>query len=64
MSQKLRFQPGWSTPIVVDYGKPSFLAWLLGLTGESKACLARRQGNCPGLDQCHDCAWSTGKRHS
>jgi hypothetical protein len=58
MSDKFRFQPGWSTPIAVDYSKPSFLAWLLGFAEESDSCRARRQGNCPGLDQCHDCAWS------
>lgn len=58
MSDKLRFQPGWSTPIVVDYRKPSFVAWLLGWADQRKSCLARRQGKCPGLDQCHDCAWS------
>jgi hypothetical protein len=59
MPTRFRFQPGWSTPIVVDYRKPSFLAWLLGLAAERRACPARRQGQCPGLDQCHDCAWST-----
>jgi hypothetical protein len=58
MSDKLRFQPGWSTPILVDYRKPSFIAWLLGFDGAPRACLARRQGRCPGLDQCHDCTWS------
>ena len=31
---------------------------LLGWADEHKSCLARRQGKCPGLDQCHDCAWS------
>lgn len=56
--KNVRFQPGWATPVVVDYGKPSFLAWLLGWNDGHKECLARRQGKCPGLDQCHDCAWS------
>ncbi|HEX6157887.1 MAG TPA: hypothetical protein VFZ54_17810 [Burkholderiales bacterium] len=58
MFDKLRFQPGWSTPIEVDYRKPSFLAWLLGFETTRARCRARRQGHCPGLDQCHDCTWS------
>jgi hypothetical protein len=58
MAQKFRYQPGWATPIVVDYDKPSFLAWLLGFAREQPHCLARRQGKCPGLDHCHDCSWS------
>jgi len=58
MSDTFRFQPGWSNPIVVDYRKPSFVAWLLGFAERPGSCLARRQGNCPGLDQCHDCAWT------
>jgi hypothetical protein len=53
-----RFQPGWATPVVVEHRKPSILAWLLGIDGERKECLARRQGHCPGRDHCHDCAWS------
>ena len=52
------YRPGWETPIVVDYNKPSFLSWLLGFRGERKHCVMRRQGKCPGLDHCHDCAWS------
>lgn len=52
------FQPGWATPLVVDYCNPSFISWLLGFAGERGGCLARRQGRCPGLDQCHDCTWS------
>ena len=51
-------QPGWSMPIAVDYRNFSFLGWLLGRRDETRACLARRQGRCPGRDQCHDCAWS------
>ena len=35
------------------------LARWLGF-GERKDCLARRQGRCPGRDQCHDCAWAEG----
>ena len=53
-----RFQPGWATPVVLDYRKPTFLAWFLGLFGKEDDCLAVRQGRCPGRDQCHDCTWS------
>lgn len=55
----LSFRPGWETPILVDYSKPSFLSWLLGFRGERQHCVMRRQGKCPGLDHCHDCAWSS-----
>ncbi|HEV2431663.1 MAG TPA: hypothetical protein VGT43_09150 [Burkholderiales bacterium] len=58
MPRTVRFQPGWSTPIAVDYRQPSFIAWLLGFAEEREFCSARRQGNCPGLDHCHDCTWS------
>jgi hypothetical protein len=58
MLEKFRYQPGWSTPIVVDYDKPSLFARFLGLAREQTRCLARRQGRCPGLDHCHDCSWS------
>ena len=57
MSDKFRFQPGWSTPITVDYRKPSFIAWLLGARDAPRSCLARRQDRCPGRNECHDCAW-------
>jgi hypothetical protein len=59
MFEKFRYQPGWATPIVIDHGSPSFIAWLLGIGRERKDCLARRQGKCPGLDHCHDCTWSS-----
>ena len=53
-----RFQPGWATPVVVDYGKPGFIAWLLRRASDASTCLAERQGRCPGKNLCHDCAWS------
>ena len=56
-----RFQPGWAMPIAVRHS-PSFLAWFLKFRGERAQCYARRQGRCPGLDQCHDCAWSAQER--
>jgi len=58
MSEKFRFQPGWSTPVPIDYSKPSLVAWFLGIGKERDYCLTRRQGKCPGLDHCHDCTWS------
>jgi len=54
------FQPGWETPVIIDHANPSFLAWFLRVVNPHPDCLALRQGRCPGLDQCHDCAWSTG----
>jgi hypothetical protein len=63
MRKDFRFQPGWATPITVDYANRSFLAWLLGFADEEQGCLARRQGRCPGRDQCHDCAWSSSRRN-
>jgi hypothetical protein len=64
MREDFRFQPGWATPIAVDYSKPSFIAWLLGVpTEKGKDCLALRQGRCPGPNLCHDCAWSSSRRN-
>ena len=63
-SEQFRFQPGWATPVPIDYRKPSFLAWFLGFAGERKHCRARMQGSCPGLDHCHDCAWSSHRESS
>ena len=57
MPLPLRFQPGWSTPVVVRHTS-SFIAWFLKFPSERRSCNARHQGKCPGLDQCHDCAWS------
>jgi len=53
------FQPNWDTPIVVDHANPSFVAWFLRFFDARNDCLMRRQGKCPGRDQCHDCAWSS-----
>jgi len=58
MHEKFHCQPGWSTPVAIDYDKPSFFAWFLGIVKERDYCRAHRQGRCPGLDQCHDCNWS------
>lgn len=58
-TEPLRFQPGWATPIITDLGNTSWLAWFLGAL-EKQSCAARRQGRCPGRDQCHDCNWSAG----
>jgi hypothetical protein len=63
MFEPFRFQPGWATPIVVRH-EPSFFAALLKLAGERDRCRARKQGRCPGLDQCHDCTWSRPAKRS
>jgi len=52
------FQPGWDTPVVVDYRKPGLLARFVRFVTRDSRCLAEQQGRCPGEDQCHDCAWS------
>jgi hypothetical protein len=57
-SEKREFQPGWATPVIVDFKNLSLVASLLGLLNGESTCLARRQGKCPGRNQCHDCAWS------
>jgi hypothetical protein len=57
-SERREFQPGWATPVIVDFKNLSLVASLLGLLKGDASCAARRQGKCPGRDQCHDCAWS------
>ena len=57
MFKPFAFQPGWSTPVIVRH-EPSFFARFLKFAGEERRCNARKQGKCPGLDQCHDCTWS------
>ena len=52
-------QPGWATPIAPRFER-SFLSCLLGWFRGTDACLAARQGKCPGKDLCHDCHWSEG----
>jgi hypothetical protein len=32
----------------------------LGHVDRDHDCLGRRQGQCPGVEFCHDCAWSEG----
>ena len=59
LTEKRDFQPGWATPVIVDFKNLSFVASLLGLMNRDASCLARKQGKCPGRDQCHDCAWSS-----
>ena len=54
---EFRPQPGWATPLVVDYRKPGLIARLLRLF-KNDSCLREQQGLCPGRNQCHDCAWS------
>ena len=51
--------PGWATPLIPanDYAS---LARVLGHHSGKHACLARRQGKCPGLEFCPDCQWREG----
>ena len=56
---KLGFQPGWSTPIQIDFKNLALLGSWLGFESSHGDCRARRQGKCPGPNQCHDCAWSS-----
>lgn len=59
----LRTLVGWATPLVPRFD-PTALAKQLGYSllgsGKRGGCVARRQGNCQGLDQCEDCHWSEG----
>lgn len=64
MREDFRFQPGWATPVVVDYRKPSLISWFMGFLRRDRGCLASRQGRCPGPNLCHDCAWSEGDGHA
>ena len=49
---------GWATPIFTAFDTAS-LAHALGHV-EKHSCNSRKQGRCPGKDQCSDCAWSEG----
>jgi hypothetical protein len=40
-----------------DYSR---LAHVIGHRDEKHDCLPRRQGRCPGLEDCHDCQWTEG----
>jgi hypothetical protein len=53
-----RFQPGWATPLVVDYRKPGLITRLLRLVRADSTCLRDRQGRCAERKDCHDCAWA------
>lgn len=57
VSSKPDFQPGWATPIVIRHTR-SFLERFLNPRQSRPDCRALVQGRCPGVDQCHDCAWS------
>jgi hypothetical protein len=50
---------GWSTPTLLGSGLAYFAHALRHLT-ERHDCIMRRQGRCPGLEHCHDCAWNEG----
>lgn len=56
-------KPDWflgTTPLAGDMRAFAFFARFFGHHDKRHDCVARRQGRCPGLDQCHDCAWSEG----
>jgi hypothetical protein len=58
-----RLLGGWSTPIVPQFDTAALANRLGHFTrakGERGSCLSRRQGRCPGLEFCEDCAWSEG----
>jgi hypothetical protein len=48
---------GWATPVAPRTDHAG-LASALKHADHRHDCLARRQGRCPGIDQCHDCPWS------
>lgn len=47
----------WNTPTASAF---EFARLGVELGHERGACLARRQGRCPGRDQCADCPWAEG----
>jgi len=54
---------GWSTPVAPRFSTAAMANWLGHFTGghgKRGECLARKQGRCPGLEFCEDCAWSEG----
>ena len=59
LTERRDFQPGWATPMIIDFRNLSFVASLLGVMSGDSGCRARKQGKCPGRDQCHDCTWSS-----
>ena len=50
---------GWAIPIFSCNDYAYFSRPLWPERGE-RACLARRQGKCPGLEYCSDCEWQEG----
>jgi hypothetical protein len=56
---RLNRYAGWATPTPLGSALAYFAAALKHRV-ERHDCTARRQGRCPGLDHCHDCAWSQG----
>jgi hypothetical protein len=56
MTYDLQRQAGWATPLAPAFDSAS-LARRLGHVDDD-ACLAQKQGRCPGKDGCADCAWS------
>ncbi len=57
MNATLKKLFGWATPLTPGY-EPQTLAARIG--HDSDACLAQRQGRCPGPGLCADCPWAEG----
>jgi hypothetical protein len=58
MTNDPRLLIGWATPLIPKFDTAA-LARRLGHV-ESKTCLARKQGQCPGKYYCADCPWAEG----
>jgi len=54
---------GWANPVVPQYDNATMasrLGHFFQVKGKRGRCLSRKQGRCPGLEFCEDCAWSEG----
>jgi len=56
---RFNYVPGWATPDALRTGYAP-LASALHHRDIRGQCLRRRQGRCPGLEYCADCAWKEG----
>lgn len=56
---RFNYVPGWATPDALRTGYAP-LASALHHRDTRGQCLRRRQGRCPGLEYCADCAWKEG----
>jgi hypothetical protein len=56
---RFNIPPGWAPPRLPQAAFHEFAAALRHASA-CKNCLVRRQGRCPGLEFCADCAWKEG----